>query len=276
MDLLEIVGAVWRRKFFAIPVILFTAIAGVYFLKIKPPVYQASASLLIITPQPPTTAQIAASPKLQKINRNNPYLDYGNLQIAGDAVIQLVTSPASWPALQNAGVNPKYTMSLSTDVGDPPIIEITGSGRTPQEAINSAAVLSQTAATDLSELQKAQGVNRLYMLQAAPLVRPTQAVRSNSGKLRSVIAVLALGALLLFIVISVADAVDKRRARSRRASIDNDLPAGHPQGVPIQGAPIPEAPPYQEAKSEPPRRKFGAGRTMDAAAARARREAVRR
>jgi capsular polysaccharide biosynthesis protein len=262
MDLLDIVGAVWRRKFLAIPVILLTAIGALYFLKIKPPVYQASASLLIITPQPPTAAQMAANPKLRRINKDNPYIDYGNLEIVGDAVIQLVTSPASWPALANAGVNPKYTMSLSTDVGDPPIIEITGSGSTEQAAINSAAVLSQTAATDLNKLQKQQGVSTVYMLQAAQLVRPTQAVRSNSGKLRSVIGVLGLGTLFLFLVISVSDAVDKRRAKSRQVSSSEDLSA---------------APPLQEnADLEPSVRKFGAGRSMDAEAARARRESVRR
>jgi capsular polysaccharide biosynthesis protein len=262
MDLLDIFAAVWRRKFLSIPVILLTAVGALYFLKIKPPVYQASASLLIITPQSPTAAQIAANPKLKKISNHNPYLDYGNLQIVGDAVIQLVTSPASWPALANAGVNPKYTMSLSTDVGDPPIIEITGSGSTAQAAINSAAVLSQTAATDLYKLQKEQGVNGAYMLQAAQLVRPTQALRSSSGKLRSVIAVLGLGIVFLFLVISVSDAVDKRRAKRRQISMSEDLSAApHPQ---------------ENADLEPPRRKFGAGRSMDAEAARARRASVRR
>jgi capsular polysaccharide biosynthesis protein len=262
MDLLSIVQTLWRRKLFAIPVILLTLIGGIYVIKVKPPVYESSASVLLITPNPPTPAQIAADPKLRKINTNNPYIDYGDLQIVGDAVIELVTSDAAQPALISAGVDPRYTLSLSDDVGDPPIIEITGVGSTPQQAIHSAGVLAQVSTEDLYQLQKQQGVNHLYMIQATDLVRPTQATLSDSGKLRSLIAVLGLGTLLLFIVISVTDAVDKRRARTARALPNDDISAK------LQ-------PEDREAELEPRRRRYSA-KSMSPEAARARRESVRR
>jgi capsular polysaccharide biosynthesis protein len=258
MDLLSIAQTLWRRKLFAIPVILLTAIGGLYIIKVKPPVYESDASVLLITPNPPSAAQIAASPKLRKINTNNPYIDYGDLQIVGDAVIELITSDTAQPALIKAGVDPRYTLSLSDDIGDPPIIEITGVGTTPQQAIHSAEVLAQTSAADLYQLQKQQGVNHLYMIRATDLVQPAQAQRSDSGKLRSLIAVLGLGILLLFIVISVADAVDKRRVKASRVLIDDDISARfHKEG--------------EEADLEPRRRK-----SLSAEEARARRESVRR
>lgn len=112
------------------------------------------------------------------------------------------------------------------------------------------------------QLQKQQGVNHLYMIQATDLVRPTQAQLSDSGKLRSLIAVLGLGIVLLFIVISVADAVDKRRAKTTRVLIDDDLSAR------LRGE-------DNEASLEPRRRRDGT-KSLSPEAARARRESVRR
>ena len=211
MDLLTIVQSLWRHKLFAIPVILLTVVAGVYVLKIKPPVYEASSSVLLIEPQGPTAAQIAASPTLKRINPNNPYIDYGDLDVVADSVIQNMMNNADQSALVEAGVDPRYQLALSTAYGNPPIIDITGVGSSAQQAIHGAAVLARTATTDLTQIQSQAGVNRIYMIKSIELSQPDQAQLSSSGKFRSLIAVLGLGALLLFLVISVADVVEKRR-----------------------------------------------------------------
>jgi capsular polysaccharide biosynthesis protein len=221
MDLLSIVQAIWRRKLFAIPIILLTLIGALYELKIKPPVYQASASILLVTPpNAPTAAQIAADPALGRVNTNNPYMDYGELSVAADSVIDLVTAEVEQPALAKAGVDLQYQMELSSDFGNPPIIEITANGSTPTQAIHGAEVLAEVATADLLALQEQQNVNPHYMITATDLVQPTQAQMSKSGKTRSTLAVLAVGLIALFVVVSVADAVDKRR-KKRRASDDS-------------------------------------------------------
>ena len=66
------------------------------------------------------------------------------------------------------------------------------------------------------------------MIKSVVLVQPHGALLTASGKLRSLIAVLALGAILLLVVISVADVLQKRR---RAASIDADIPAKARLGV---------------------------------------------
>jgi len=247
MDLLSIVQALWRHKLVTIPVILLTVLGAFYVLKVKRPVYDASSSILLVGPPgPPTAGQIAADPKLRNVDANNPYVDYGALSVIADSVIEVVTSGAAQPALVKAGVDPQYQLALSTDYGNPPIIDITGVGPSAQQAIHSANVLTQAAKTNLYQLQQKEGVNSLYMITAISIVRPTQAQLSSSGKLRSLVAVLALGMVLLFVVVSVIDVIDKRR-RSDPISPDRP-PSDHGRrsrtrervrgGPRIDGAPI--------------------------------------
>jgi len=213
MDLLSIISIVWRHKLAAIPVVLLTIAGAFYVIAIKAPVYQATSSLLLLgAPNPPSAGQIAADRKLAKINPNNPYVNFDDLPVVADAVINVVTSNTAEQTLAAQGVNPEYQVVLSTDFGNPPIIEITGIGRTAAEAMRGASLVTSTAVADLYQMQKAQGVNNAYMITSTELVKPTQAQTTVSGKLRTLIAVLGIGALLLFVVISLAEAVARRRS----------------------------------------------------------------
>jgi capsular polysaccharide biosynthesis protein len=221
MDLFSIFQAIWRHKIAAIPVILLTALGALYVLAMKPPVYDASSSLLLVSPPPPPTeAQIAADPKLAKVNANNPYDTLGALWTA-DAVVSTVAS--NWPQAQ---------VGLSADPDNPPIIQITGSGSTPQAAIQTAETVTYATVTDLYQMQKSQGVLDHYMLTATELTQP-QAKLSVGGKLRSLIAVLGIGLILLFVVISAAQAMERRR-------MDGSIRPGRPAWARLRKAPAPD------------------------------------
>jgi hypothetical protein len=221
MDLLSIVGTIWRHKLATIPVILLTALGVFYVLAIKPPVYKASSSVLLVyPPDPPTAAQIAADPKLAKINTNNPYTGLGSLSAVGDVVISVVTADSA--QLAQAGANDGYQVTLSTDLAGPPIIEIIGDGSSMQAAIRAANLVTGATKSDLYNLQKGQRVNKEYMIKAIELDTPNKAQLQASGKLRTLVAVLALGVILLFVVVSVTEAMEKRRMDS---SINGDMPA---------------------------------------------------
>ncbi len=231
MDLLSIIQSLWRHKLVTIPVVVFTALAALYVVKIKPPVYQASASILLANPQGAATqSQIAADPRLKTINPYNTFASYGDLTVVADTVIQVVTAPSAQPALLQSGVDPRYQIVVSTAWGNPPIINITGIGTSGQAAIRSASVLVTATEADLYAMQKKQGIDNFYMITPVEIVKPAQAQRSSSGKLRSLIAVLGLGMILLFVVVSVTEGVDKRRKDSsdspsipiRRFTRDNE------------------------------------------------------
>jgi capsular polysaccharide biosynthesis protein len=239
MDLLSIIGIVWRHKLAAIPVVLFTILGAFYVIAVKAPVYQASSSLLLLSPPgPPSAEQIAANHKLAKINSNNPYVSFDDLPVVADTIIDSVTSSAVEQTLADRGVNPEYQVVLSTDFGSPPIIQITGIGSTAASAIRAASLITSTAVNELYQMQSAQGVNKIYMITATQVVTPTQAQTAASGKLRTLIAVLGIGALLLFVVISVAEAREQRRTASRRPV---GVPA--PAPAPASDSDSPRTPP---------------------------------
>ena len=93
----------------------------------------------------------------------------------------------------------------------PPIIDITSFGATAQQAIQGANLLTAATKADLYELQNSEGINSFYMVKAVDLVEPYQAQVSSSGKLRSLVAVIGVGVIVLLVVVSVTDARDKRR-----------------------------------------------------------------
>ena len=224
MDLLSIVQALWRHKIFVIPVIVFTAVASFYVVKLKPVTYEASASVLLANPPGAATpTQLSQNPELKKVSPYNTFVSYGDLSVVADSVIELLTSAPAQPGLISQGIDPRYQLTLSTAYGNPPIIDITGVGSTPQVAVQSANLLAAAVKTNLSQLQKSQGIDNFYMISALEIVKPLQAQRSTSGKLRSLIAVIGLGMLLLFVVVSVAEAVALRR-RGSSAAAPSQLP----------------------------------------------------
>jgi capsular polysaccharide biosynthesis protein len=224
MDLFSIAGTVWRHKLAVIPVIVFTVLGAFYVLKIKPPVYQASSEFLLVNPPaPPSSAQIAADPALAKVNTNNPYVNFDNLTVTADALVDLLSSAASQHSLAHAGADPQYQVALSADAGAPPIVQITGVGPSAQEALRTASLVNAAAVSDLDQMQN--GVNPKYMIKATEIVLPSQAQLQSSGKLRTLIAVLAVGALLMFTAISLTEALEKRR---RDGSISADTPSTNP------------------------------------------------
>jgi capsular polysaccharide biosynthesis protein len=215
MDLLSLTKALWRHKLAAIPVIVLIALAAVYVLKIEPPVYQASSSILLTNPPPTATkAQIAADPTLRRADPFNTFSNYGNLSIVAQAVIDNVTSKSSVSALAELGVDKRYqvTLSIATDEPTaPPIIDITSFGTTTQQAIKGDNLLTKAISANLYQLQNSAGINPFYMIKAVEIVEPYQPQLSISGKLRSLTAVLGLGVILFLLVVSVADAQAKRR-----------------------------------------------------------------
>jgi Chain length determinant protein len=211
MDLLSIVGKIWRHKFATIPVLILTALGAFYVISVKAPVYQATAGVLLVNPPgPPTPAQIAKDPRLGKIDTNNTFVSFGNLDVVADAVIGVVTAKSN--QLVQAGVDPRYQLATSTEVGLPPIINITGMGSSAQKAILSANLVAKEAENSLYQMQVKQKINPTYMIKAFELYAPQNAQASASGKLRTLIAVLAVGAIVLFIVISMIESVAKRRS----------------------------------------------------------------
>jgi hypothetical protein len=239
MDLISIFRAMWRHKLATVPVILFTCLAAFYVVAIKAPVYQASASFaLVYPPAPPTQAQVAADPKLAKVNTANPLLGYSDPSAVTQIVISLVGTSSSQQALARAGAGTQYQIGPSA--GSAEIIDITGVGSTAPAAVLSANLVTKATEHALYQVQANQDVNPTYMIKSYQLQVPNQAAQKLSGKLRSLVAVLALGVLLLFIAISIAEAMGKGKKDPPSSNGNGNGTNGKAQPV-DQSEPMPMA-----------------------------------
>ena len=188
MNLFAIGESLWRHKRATIPVILLTVIGMFYAIAIRPPTYEASASILLTNPPaPPTAAQIAADPSLAHVNADNPFVDLGNLVFVADALIEVVTSPAAQQALVQAGASRQYQVALDVSAESPPAIDVTGVASNAQAAIQSAQLVAKAVSQDLYRMQAGKHVDTKYMISSTEYVQPTSATTSSSGKLRTTI-----------------------------------------------------------------------------------------
>jgi hypothetical protein len=209
MDPISIFRMAWRHKLATIPVLLFTCLAALYVVAIKAPAYQAVQSFALINPPaPPTAAQIAANPKLGKLNTANPLVEYASPSPVPQIVMSLVSTTSSKQTLANAGAGTKW--QIAADITSSEILDITGVGPTPNAALLSADLVTKAAEHDLYQLQVNQGVNPTYMITSYPLNTPAQASQTTSSKIRLLIGVLGAGTIVLFIAISIAEAIRKQ------------------------------------------------------------------
>jgi len=219
---MTIASVLWKQKWLAIPVVLLMALGVVYVVKYKPPVYDATSTVLLTNPpKGPTQSQIAAQPDLRQANSDNIFEDYGDLDIVANAVMDDVRSPASEAELSKAGAGTAYQLGLSADFGHPPIVDITGVGSTAGAAVKSARLLTAAVRQDLAAIQLTQGVAPFYLIGGENIVKPAQAQRSSAAEFWPLGIVLGLGAILLFIVVWTGEAIARRR-RDRQAA---DVPA---------------------------------------------------
>jgi hypothetical protein len=227
MDLLSIARKMWRYKLLTLPVILLTFCGAVYAAAFTDPVYEAHASYLLINPPaPPTPEKIARDPSLR--GTDNPYTRFADQSVVVEVLTSALSSESARRELEDAGADTRYTVAPKAAFGysSSPIVEITGVGLSPNTAIRTAEVVGDALRRELKRMQNDQGIDAQYAITTEQVEAPTDAELRASGQARMLVAVLAVGALLLFVVISVADAVTglliERRERAAWAGTAGD------------------------------------------------------
>jgi hypothetical protein len=228
MSLLLIVRKLWKYRFFTLPIFALVIAGSVYVLAIKAPTYESDATYLLVNPPtPPTDGQIAANPALGRIDSDNPYLRFSNLTVVVQVLVTRLSSEEGRKALVNQGADPNYTVESSPEFGfSAPLIRITGTGTTPAAAVHTANLVGEAMTEELDRMQAIRGVDKLYRINAEVVVGAHDATLKASGQLRALIAVFALGTILMFIAVSVLEAVGALRmqgAQRRREDAEGEL-----------------------------------------------------
>lgn len=245
MDLVTIAAKLWRHRRLTIPVMVLTLIAAGYIVTVRKPVYQAEASFALLNPPaPPSADEIARDPELAKINADNPYTRFGDQTVIVQVLVNSLLGPTTKRSLVAAGVDPRFTVEPSVELGyASPLMRVTAVGASRGAAMASAKLLATTLTKTLDTLQSVEGVDTPYRIKALPVERPDDARLQASGTLRALVGVLVMGTVILFIVVSVADAVTTLTATRRQqppepsAAQQADVP-WHPDEPPLGERPL--------------------------------------
>jgi hypothetical protein len=220
MDLLSIARKIWRYKLLTLPVFLLTFCGAVYAVAIKDPVYEAKSSYLLINPPaPPTPEELAQDPTNRGRSADNPYTRFADQSVVVQVLTSALSSEPARRKLTDAGADSRYTVAPIAGLGySSPIVEITGVGRSPETAIRTADLVANALMRELKRMQDEQGVDPEYEIRTQQIAAPHAELRA-SGQARMLVAVLVGGAVLMFLVVSVAEAVSGLRLERRERAL---------------------------------------------------------
>jgi capsular polysaccharide biosynthesis protein len=215
MDLLALFATLRRHKLIVLLVLLLS-IGGDAFIAFGiPPQYESKAQYVLINPpSAPTDAQIQRDPGLAKVNTNNPFLRLPSPSVVVDVVAQRVSGDTVRRALLAQGADKNYLVASTNAIGAGMVIDITANGASAEQARHTLELVSARMKTELHDMQKVDGADDRYLIQAIPINPPTDPIRKITSTIRSIIGVTAAGMVLLFALISIAEAMGPRRARS--------------------------------------------------------------
>jgi hypothetical protein len=232
MTLLLIARKLWHHRLLTLPVIALTLLGSFYVIAVKSPEYKVTSSYVLINPPPPPTADaIAVNPKLARINPNNPYTRFSDQTVIVSLLSNSLSSAAARQELVNAGADPRYTVAPDLQLGySSSVVVVTGVGSTPQGAVHTAELVGAALNRQLDRIQASQGVDPHYMIKAQQVVSPDSPQQQISSKIRPLVGVLALGAILLLLAVSGAEALETLRAELR----ERNLPKREEKGDSIE------------------------------------------
>ena len=247
MDLLALFTTLRRHKMLVLVVLLLTAAADAYIAFGIPPQYESKAQYVLINPpSPPTDSQIARDPKLASVNTNNPFLRLPNPSVVVDVVAQRVSGDNVRRELIAHGADENYLVASTNAIGSGTVIDITGTGTSATQATRTLELVSERMKAELYEMQKVDGADDEYLIQALLINPPTDPLRKVTSTIRSLIGVTAAGAVLLFALLSITEAMRVRRVQPISPAAPPRAPAP-PQPQPAR--PMPPMPPNPPARS---------------------------
>ena len=238
MDPISVFKTLWRHKWVAMPVVVVTIAACVYVMFFAQRTYQAHMTYALITPKVPTAMELETSPQLAKLNGDNPYLRSPDSTLLSQVLITKLGARETAENLVDQGLGTEYTVAQASSFGSGMLLEVSASGETPQQAVDTAVALGKRLTTTLHDVQKINGADESYLFSALAVDGPGQAEEMFSSRLRTLIIVGVGGVVLVFGAVSIARSLELagagRRAKERPARRAGTPVAGLPGTQPEQ------------------------------------------
>jgi len=236
VDLLSLIRTLLHFKWITVLVLGATAAGIATFLVAGPRVYQVEASYVLVNPPLPSESELANNPALRRLNSNNPYLRFSNQAMVGQVVASRVGGNQVRSELIAAGADKDYLIAPSGEFGGSgQILQITGLGATPEAAARTGGLVTERMIQELRSMQKVYGADDRYLMTALAIEPPGPPRQQTSGSMRSIMGIAGAGVLVLFMAISIAQAVEQargqrvpRRGRRHSRRQGESAPGGDP------------------------------------------------
>jgi capsular polysaccharide biosynthesis protein len=215
MDPISVIKTLWRHKWVALPVALLTAVACVYVMFFAQRTYQATMTYALITPKVPTALEMENDPKLAKVNTDNPYLRSPDSTLLSQVLVTKLGAQETATHLQQQGLGTEYTVAQASSFGSGMLLQLSASGTSPQQAVDTAIALGKQLTTTLHDVQTINGADESYLFSALTVDGPGQAKEMFSSRLRTLIIVAVAGVLLVIGAVSIARALERARGGRR-------------------------------------------------------------
>jgi capsular polysaccharide biosynthesis protein len=223
VDLYSITRSLWRHKFVTLPLLLLTCAACFGIVAVKAPTYTTSSTYILAPPKTAATSTQGAG---------NPFLNYGGLSIVAQELTTMISTQEAQAALSSQGATGSYSVAPSPLFGNlTPLIQINVLATSPAAALDTANLVGKALVAKMNEMQAAQSVAPPNRIKTLLVTAPSTPTLKVSGKLRDLIAVLALGIMLIFVAVSIMNALDERALRRRESQSSGDAfetENGHP------------------------------------------------
>lgn len=219
MDLLSLLRTLWRHKVLTSLVLAGTLAGLLAVVFLTPDVYRSTASLLFVPPPaPPTEEEIRDDPDLAGVNAVNPYLRLGSPFTIIDLMARRANSEEARAELARDGADYEAAPSLSYSNASP-FIDVSSEAPTADASVATTEAVLAWIDSEMKGLQAVEGTDPEYMITARRVDATVTSSLQVSGKLRSLVAVVGLGGVLLFVLLSVATAWEdyRREYKPRRA-----------------------------------------------------------
>ncbi|MEV8147411.1 chain-length determining protein [Arthrobacter sp. NPDC080073] len=218
MDPLAVLKTLWHYKSVTLPVLFITLIASVYVFQFAPRSYESTTTYALINPNIPTEADKTKNPALKDLNSSNPYLRSSDPTLVVQVLITRLKDSSTADQLTAEGLSKQYDVTRDAVGGQYSfLVDITGVSSTPDRAIATTRRLGELLTEDLRTIQKIDGADDTYLFSSLVVASADKATEQFSSRLRSLIAVLVGGAVLMFGAVSIARGLGL--ARRKKAAL---------------------------------------------------------
>lgn len=229
----DVMTALRRRWKILITGLLLTAIAALLAMKILPPTYQATGSLIFISPAISTTGS-AADPTQPA----NPYLNFGTpLAATADVIAASVNSQTTANRLSGGGATGSYQVALDPN-SDAPLMSVQATARDSAKATATRDIVITEIRRELADIQHGAGSPANQLIRVQVVTISDKAPRVHGSLVRALAVILAVGVILSCGVAVAVEGISRGRkraadekARRGTAPFDDEQEARTPAGV---------------------------------------------